>query len=68
MAAKTLRALHAFHANGRFVADGDEVPADDPIVSGREALFETVDDAPEKPKAPAKKAAAVKKAAPKADG
>lgn len=55
----TLRALQAFHADGRFIADGDEVDAKDPIVAGREVLFETV---PEPEKAPARKAAAKKQA------
>lgn len=49
----TLRALTSFHAPGRFVASGDKVDASDPVVKGREGLFETVQ--PEK--APARKAA-----------
>lgn len=54
----TLRALTSFHANGRFVADGEELDAKDPIAAGREALFETVeDDAPAKPARTSKKAA-----------
>lgn len=34
-----LHALSSFHANGRFVAEGEEVDPKDPIVKGREALF-----------------------------
>lgn len=50
----TLRATQSFHADGRFVADGDELDAKDPIVEGREVLFEQVEDVPAK-KAPATK-------------
>lgn len=58
----TFRAVQPFHACGRFIADGDELDASDPIIEGREVLFALVeDDAPAK-KAPARKAAAVKKA------
>ena len=53
-----LRATTAFHAADRFIADGDELDAKDPIVKGREHLFEVVeDDSPAKPKRTAKKAA-----------
>ena len=58
----TLRATQSFHADGRFIADGDELDAKDPIVEGREVLFEQVEDVPAK-KAPAKKAPAAKKRA-----
>ena len=57
----TLRATQSFHADGRFVADGDELDAKDPIVEGREVLFEQVEDVPAK-QAPAKKAAPQAKA------
>lgn len=36
-----LRALSSFHALGRFVRAGDEVDSKDPIVKGREVLFES---------------------------
>jgi hypothetical protein len=35
-----LRARETFHANGRLVVAGGEVDEKDPIVSGREHLFE----------------------------
>ena len=57
----TLRATQSFHADGRFIADGDELDAKDPIVEGREVLFEQVEDVPAK-KVPAKKAAPKAKA------
>jgi len=41
-----LCARTSFHANGRFVAEGEEVDAKDQIVKGREALFGPADDAP----------------------
>jgi len=59
-----LRATQSFHACGRMVLAGEEVDADDPIVTGREVLFEQVDAGPSKP-APAKKATAKKAAAKK---
>ncbi len=34
-----LRASVAFFAGSRFVAEGEEVDAKDPVVKGREALF-----------------------------
>lgn len=60
----TLRARTSFHSPFGAFADGDEVDSKDPVVKGRESLFEAV-DAPPAVKAPAKKAAA-KKAAPRA--
>lgn len=48
-----LRALETFYAQGRIWAAGEQVAADDPIVKGREQLFEPVDGtdvAPPKPK------------------
>lgn len=64
----TLRAKTYFAAGRRIVRAGDLLPDDDPIIKGREALFETIEEAvapkPVKKAAP-KKAAAVKKAAPK---
>ncbi len=64
----TLRATTAFHANDRFVADGEEVDSKDPIVKGREALF-TTDGVEQATAAPGeKRARGVKKAAPKTDG
>jgi hypothetical protein len=68
-----MRAVDSFHALGRFVAAGEVLPADDPIVVQFPSLF--VADAPlVRPAStdgtltrPAKKAAARKKAAPKVD-
>lgn len=52
-----LRALTTFHANDRLVVDGQEVDSTDPIVKGREHLFETVPaEKPTPRKAVAKKA------------
>lgn len=41
-----LVALNSFHAAGRFIGEGAEVPSSDPIVKGREHLFTTPDPAP----------------------
>jgi hypothetical protein len=61
----SVRSLTPFHADGRFVADGEILDASDPIVTGRESLFAPVaDDAP----APAEKRVARKTSARKAQG
>jgi hypothetical protein len=59
----TLRALTSFHGCGQFIAEGSEVDSKDPVVLGREHLFETV-EADEPKKVQARKVTA-KKAAPK---
>ncbi len=41
-----LRSLVTFHANGRTISDGELVDPKDPIVKGREALFEKAESAP----------------------
>ena len=55
--ADQVRALESFSAGRRWVVAGDELPADDPIVKGREAKFESIEDAK-----PAKRATKAKKA------
>lgn len=67
-----MRAIDSFHALGRFVAAGDDLPADDEIVKAFPSLF-VADEPLIRPASvdgtvtrPAKKAAA-RKAAPKAD-
>lgn len=52
------RALQTFFAGRRIVHEGDELDRDDPIIKGREGLFDI--PAPAKKAAP-KKAAASKK-------
>lgn len=56
-----LRARESFHACGRFVAAGEPVDPADPIVKGREALFEA--DGVEQATAAPGERRAVKKAA-----
>ncbi|MFH9816143.1 hypothetical protein [Streptomyces sp. NPDC017230] len=55
------RAKNIFFAAGRRVAKGELFADDDPILKGRQALFEPVDE-PEPAKPPAKKTAAKKPA------
>lgn len=51
-------ALTTFGAPGRQIFKGDEVAADDPVIKGREHLFETLE--PTAKKRPAKRRAAAK--------
>ena len=52
-----MRALATFHAPGRLVVEGEEVDAADPVVAGREHLFEpAAEPEPAKPKARTRKA------------
>lgn len=76
----TVRALTSFATGERSIHAGQEVHQDDPYVLRYPSLFSpdgvvpvpdsepVTADAPEKPKAAAKKTPAAKKAAPKADG
>lgn len=62
----TVRALVSFHSPHGTVANGDEFDAKDPVVKGRESLFEPVEDEKPAKKAPARKPRrSAKKAAPK---
>jgi hypothetical protein len=55
-----LRAKRTFFTSDKRIRKGDLVADDDPVVKGREALFESVDvPAPQPPK-PARKAPAKK--------
>lgn len=59
-----LRSKTAFYAGRRLVGHGDIVQSNDPIVTGREALFEAVvDEDPVQPAAPVAKARKATKAA-----
>lgn len=61
-----LRSKTYFAAGRRIIRAGDLLPDDDPIVKGREDLFDRIEGtAPAKKAAP--KRAAAKKSAPKAD-
>jgi len=62
---ETLRANTSFWAGRRLVHRGDELPADDPVIAGREHLFETATPAAPPARTAAKKQAAKKQAAKK---
>ena len=54
----TATALTSFHALDRFIAEGEQVDAADPIVKAFPTLFTVQAEAPKPRKAVAKKAAA----------
>lgn len=67
----SVRCVSPFATGRRIVGIGDVLPDNDPIIKGREALFEKVadpvkgDDPKAKPAEPARKATAAKKVAAK---
>lgn len=48
---RAVRAVQTFAAGRRVIAEGQEVPGDDPVVRGRERLFVPVDTLEQEPPA-----------------